>query len=71
LLGILLVLAFTAVEPNWLHEWRYLTVSKRAAVLGPGVVLMLGAAIFFWRRRKFVSIGLLLYILVDLWALVH
>jgi cytosine/uracil/thiamine/allantoin permease len=46
--------------------WTALPTLKKAAVVIAGEAVFAIAALALWRKRKFVSIGILLFVLVDI-----
>jgi hypothetical protein len=72
-----LVLGFAAVglivTLRWDHlgQWVQMSVWWRLAIVAPMVALTIVVAIYLWARHKFVSIGVLLYLMVDFWMVVR
>jgi len=52
--------------PNWYWSWSSLPAAPKLLLGLIGVALLVFVAVLLWRKRKFVAIGILVYLVLDL-----
>lgn len=66
LAGLAAVAVLTQLRPDWPTAVADMSLIAKLASIAPGFIIGILAACVLWRSRRFVAIGILCYMVLDL-----
>jgi hypothetical protein len=63
------IVAVVTVKPEWATAIRHGSLTTKLLFVLPGELLALGAAAYLWRSKRFVALGIIAYIGLEVLTL--